>query len=109
MIINANRPGKMLGLIAVVTGSADRAAEQTTVKKCYFFLVIFFLPALAFVDFLAAFLVAISRDSCHLGFRCHFPFPGKENRLFAPPASDERGDRFSAFTGYQQLIHIVEL
>ena len=35
----------------------------------YFFFLVFLAPDLAFGDFLAVFL-AISRDSCHVGFRC---------------------------------------
>jgi len=49
----------------------------------YFFLAVFFAPALALVDFLAAFL-AMSRDSCHLGFRCHFPFSREKKIGHAP-------------------------
>ena len=47
-----------------VRGSRRGAVNCEEVN--YFFFATFFAPALAFVDFLAAFLVAISRDSCHL-------------------------------------------
>jgi len=90
-------------MIARPVGCCDRVrglrrGAENREEVNYFFLAVFFAPALAFVDFLAAFLVAISRDSCHLGFRCHFL--GKS--VCVSPASDERDDR--SLESYSQVI-----
>jgi hypothetical protein len=52
---------------------------------------LFRAPFLALVDFLA-FLAAIFRDSCHIGFGCL----NLKKRSNTPPASEVRGDRSKA-------------